>query len=206
MQDASDQGAFSFLSGLTSDKLRQRIQGWEYLTTTNLFKKRRSAAAWTGAFLLGIHRDVFSKLFPCEAGRYRTGEANFGDQAGARPEHLDSLLQNLVAGIQAHLEEALGEHDIENRIDLAFTHAATDHAEMIRIHPFVDGNGRWARIATNAFLYDCGFRIGTIIRKSDKRDYIAALTRCIQFNAPGDLANLFVAGYVRELKKRLGPT
>ena len=104
---------------------------------------------------------------------------------------------------RSHLLEVLQESDQGKRLDLTFKYAAIDHGEMIRVHPFSDGNGRWARIATNAFLFDAGCPVGTIIRKNDKLAYIAALDRCMDKGAPGDLANLFLDGYLAAMRKRL---
>lgn len=187
---------------MSPEDLRGKIRGWEFLTTRQLLRMRREPESWTGPFLINIHRDVFGKFFPEEAGRYRRGESNYGDKAGPAPEKLDALLQRVVVEISSHLAEVKAESDVERRAELAFLYAARDHAELIRIHPFVDGNGRWARIATVAFLYDCGFPVGSIIKKADKRDYIAALNRTIDNNEPGDLANHLLKGYVHAMRRR----
>lgn len=202
---APDEGAFSFVPGVAPEQLRHDIRGWEFRTTKLLLQTRRSPEDLTGPFLVGIHRDVFGKHFPEQAGRFRTCEAHFGARAGAPPEQIEGLMQQLVANLAAHLEEVKNQPDPELKINRAFLCAALDHAEMIRIHPFVDGNGRWARIATNAFLYDCGFPVGTLIPRAKKRDYIAAVDRCIDDQAPGDLANLLLLGYVDVIKKRTSP-
>lgn len=104
--------------------------------------------------------------------------------------------------ISSHLAEVRAELDAERRIQLAFLYAAKDHAELIRIHPFVDGNGRWARIATTVFLFDCGYPFGTIIRKAEKRRYIAALDRAIENGEPGDLASQLLSGYLHAMRRR----
>ena len=82
--------------------------------------------------------------------------------------------------------------------------AARDHAEMIRIHPFIDGNGRWARIATVLFLRDCGYAEGTFVAKRDRARYIAAADRCIDNGEPGDLADLLLEGYIELMETRNG--
>lgn len=167
-----------------------------------MLQRRREPHDWTGSFLVNIHRDVFGKFFPAVAGRYRSGEANYGDKAGAAPEKIDALLQQVVLDISSHLADVRAETDSERRIQLAFLYAAKDHAELIRIHPFVDGNGRWARIITTAFLFDCGYPFGTVIRKAEKRRYIAALDRAIENGEPGDLANHLLSGYLHAMKRR----
>ena len=44
----------------------------------------------------------------------------------------------------------------EKLTESAFLAAARGHAEMIRIHPFIDGNGRWAR--------SCDWRLSVRLR------------------------------------------
>jgi fido (protein-threonine AMPylation protein) len=181
--------------------LRNIIQGAEFRATRLLLRERREPAQWTGSLLMSIHREVFGRFFPGLAGRYRTGEANFGARAAPPPEQLDALLQRLLIEIAAHLASVRDETDPTSRMDAAFLFAALDHAEMIRIHPFVDGNGRWARIVTNVFLHDCGFPLGTVVRKANKQRYIAAMDRCIDNREPGDLAAHLLAEYANMLRK-----
>ena len=52
--------------------------------------------------------------------------------------------------------------------------AAMVHAEFVRIHPFVDGNGRTARLIMNLELMKAGYPI-VIIEVEDKRRYCEAL-------------------------------
>ncbi len=198
---APDQGAFSLVPEIEPAALRSIIHGVEFRTTRMLLRENREPVQWTGAFLMSIHREVFGRFFPGLAGRYRTGEANFGTRAAPPPEQLDSLLQRLVVEIAAHLSSVQNETDSAARMNAAFLFAALDHAEMIRIHPFVDGNGRWARVATNVFLHDCGFPLGVVVRKANKQRYIAAMDRCIDNGEPGDLAAHFLAEYVHMLRK-----
>ncbi len=155
---------------------------------------------WNGPFIISIHREVFGSLFPHLAGHTRTNDSLFGSRAGPPWEHVNSLIEQLVLQIQDHLTQVRSTLDPAEQLDRIFTFAARDHAEMLRIHPFIDGNGRWARITTVLFLIDCGLRVGTILRKRDKAVYIAAADRCIDFGEPGDLANLFIQGYVDVLK------
>ena len=202
-ENVSDQGAFSSLPGLDNQTLRSQIEGREYLATMKLLQAKRSPSDWTGPLLYSIHRDVFGQHFPTLAGQNRHSEVNFGRRAAVPPEQIDSLMEQLVLRMRENLGEALSLRiEDEERLSRAFLSAAADHGEMLRIHPFIDGNGRWARMATNAFLTDCGYPPGTIIRARDKPEYITNLDRCMDKNAPGDLAHQFLEGYVREQSRR----
>jgi fido (protein-threonine AMPylation protein) len=198
---APDEGAFSLVPGLTPEKLRSEIRGREFLVAQSLLKGRRDQTEWTGAFLMSIHREIFGKHFPGDAGLPRRSEANFGSRAGQPPGQLDDLIRQLVLNISSHLETSLAISDTEEKMRSSFLSAARDHAEMVRIHPFVDGNGRWARIVTTAFLFDCGYPIGAIIRNAVRANYIRAVDRCIDEGAPGDLAKILLAGYVDAMQK-----
>ena len=52
--------------------------------------------------------------------------------------------------------------------------AAMLHAKFVNIHPFIDGNGRVARLLMNLALLQAGYNI-TIIPPVVRADYIRAL-------------------------------
>ncbi|MCF8267564.1 MAG: Fic family protein [Ignavibacteriales bacterium] len=59
--------------------------------------------------------------------------------------------------------------------------AAVAHYNMVRIHPFDDGNGRGARILMNLILINKGFP-PAIIKNENRRKYIEALTEADKGN------------------------
>lgn len=61
--------------------------------------------------------------------------------------------------------------------------AALAHYNMVRIHPFDDGNGRGARLLMNCLLIQAGYP-PAIIRSEERRMYIQAINRADQ----GELA------------------
>ncbi len=64
------------------------------------------------------------------------------------------------------------EENMENRHPLITGSIA--HYNMVRIHPFDDGNGRGARILMNLILIKKGYPVA-IIKSEDRRKYLAAL-------------------------------
>ena len=77
-----------------------------------------------------------------------------------------------------------------NAIELA----AWTHAEFVRIHPFVDGNGRTSRLIMNYQLLLNGY-LPVSIAKENRLDYYNALE---QYAVNGDLT--VFAGFVAELE------
>lgn len=73
---------------------------------------------------------------------------------------------------------------------------------MIRIHPFIDGNGRLARIITSVFLVDAGLKAGTIVPARIKTEYIESTDRAIDQGECGDLATILLDGYIEQAEKR----
>ena len=58
------------------------------------------------------------------------------------------------------------------------------HHRFVFIHPFVDGNGRTARLLMNLFLLRDGYPIA-IIRETDREDYYKALGEADERNTEG---------------------
>jgi Fic family protein len=52
--------------------------------------------------------------------------------------------------------------------------AALAHYKLVTIHPFVDGNGRTARLLMNLLLLQHGYPLA-IIKKEQRPEYIAAI-------------------------------
>ena len=60
--------------------------------------------------------------------------------------------------------------------DNPLTIAVDAHFKLVSIHPFVDGNGRTARLLMNLLLMQAGYP-PAIIRKEDRNQYISSIER-----------------------------
>jgi Fic family protein len=84
---------------------------------------------------------------------------------------------------------------------------ALAHYNMVRIHPFDDGNGRGARILMNMIFIKKGYP-PAIIRKEDRRQYLVSLSEADRGDISpfvGFVANSLIATQkviVEELKKK----
>lgn len=110
--------------------------------------------------ILELHRLILQKIDDMNAGRYRTVSVRI---AGARaimpnPAKVSLLMDAFISWLHA----AYG-----NEIVIA----ADAHFRLVSIHPFVDGNGRTARLLMNLLLMQIGYP-PAIIRKEDRKRYI----------------------------------
>ncbi len=77
--------------------------------------------------------------------------------------------------------------------------AARLHYDFVVIHPFIDGNGRCARLLMNLALLQNGYPI-TIIPPILRREYMSAILVCEKKENPATFVH-FIAGLVYEAQR-----
>lgn len=97
----------------------------------------RRLAPFTFEWALKVHREMFGKVW-LWAGKIRAVELNLGSPAWRIQTDLHDLFRDI------HCWDDSGMPPIEQ--------AATLHYRAVRIHPFENGNGRWARLLANIRL------------------------------------------------------
>jgi Fic-DOC domain mobile mystery protein B len=119
------------------------------------------------SFLRELHRRLLGEVWSW-AGKFRLTEKNIG----VAPEQIAVLLRNLLDDVQYWIEHKTY---CKQEIALRFLH------KLVQIHLFPNGNGRHARIATDALLKTIGeqeINWGNSSLKSDSKHrqaYIEAL-------------------------------
>ena len=83
-------------------------------------------------------------------------------------------------------DASLAASEPELRLELGLACALKFHAEVIRIHPFEDGNGRTSRALLNILLVS--IEVSPIAFEVPKHEYIECLNR---YHADRDLVPLF---------------
>ncbi|MGM0509406.1 MAG: Fic family protein, partial [Fusobacteriota bacterium] len=76
--------------------------------------------------------------------------------------------------------------------------AARLHTDFVKIHPFIDGNGRTARILLNFELIKAGYPI-IIIRNEDKVKYYESLDKAHTTGDYSDFIDLVSSSLNRSL-------
>lgn len=114
--------------------------------------------------ILGLHRLFYGRIDAATAGTYRERNVIITGTDFMPPSPAD-------------VPRAMGEF-ADNIPKLRLLHpveyAAMLHLNLVTIHPFVDGNGRTARLLMNLALLQAGYPV-TIIPPVIRSDYIAAL-------------------------------
>lgn len=111
-----------------------------------------------------IHSLVLKGINDGQAGRYREENVVIAGASTTPPDFLH-LPAEMAALIQWH-DGAAGLHPLVRAAEL--------HTRFVKIHPFVDGNGRTGRLLLNFELMKAGYP-PAIIRKEDRLSYYDAL-------------------------------
>ena len=113
-----------------------------------------------------IHQLVLKDIDNENAGRYRRENVTIKGATHISPDYLKvpELMEKLVL-------------NYENWNDFhPIIQAALLHGELVKIHPFIDGNGRTSRLLMNLDLMNHGYN-PVIIKKEDRLKYYEALDK-----------------------------
>ena len=121
----------------------------------------------TKADILKLHYLFYYRIDENNAGKYRKVNVLITGSTFKPPAHseVSALMKKLTDNIPAMQKKY---HPVE--------FSARIHKELVTIHPFVDGNGRAARLVMNLALLQTGYVI-TIIPPILRNDYINAIKK-----------------------------
>ncbi|MBN2825621.1 MAG: Fic family protein [Campylobacterales bacterium] len=137
--------------------------------------------------ILTIHYLILKSIHPKEAGRYRTQNVGVKKSNGeiyhfCEPLKIQEKMEEFIEWLQKSHEL----HPIQR--------ATLAHYHFVTIHPFIDGNGRTARILMNLILMQNGY-VPAIIEFSDRSQYIQSIEKAQNENTIEDFS-LFIAQQV----------
>lgn len=138
--------------------------------------------------MLMLHRLFYKKIDDLNAGVYRKSQVFISGSKYPLPgaDKVSRLMENVVKEIAAIREK---EHPV--------VAAAKAHLEFVFVHPFVDGNGRIARLIMNLILIQAGYNIA-LISPVRRAEYISSIEQAHKNDS--DFINL-VCGSVIETQK-----
>jgi len=137
-------------------------QAFDYIQTF-VSKKRQELSAKD---ILDIHSIILNKIDDINKGRYRNVAVRLRGSQTILPNPLKvpELMEEFVEWLQNDNPD----HPVKIAINA--------HFKLVSIHPFVDGNGRTARLLMNLLLMQAGFP-PAIVRKEDRSVYINSLEK-----------------------------
>lgn len=115
--------------------------------------------------ILELHKILYSNIDAKNAGKYRKCNVLITGSEYELPKHqeIPDLMKDFAANIKDNSEKM---YPVE--------FAAWLHERLVSIHPFIDGNGRTARLLMNLALLNAGYNIITI-PPVVRNDYVACL-------------------------------
>lgn len=151
-----------------------QLNQWEALNIARAFRwgSRRRGEDWLSTSALKeLHQRMFGETWRW-AGTYRTSDKNISPY---RWTQVPELMENAVANTRTRYESSDESPAALDDIAMRF------HHELVHIHPWPNGNGRHARLATDLLLRSWGrplFTWGSSASGSDadlRARYITAL-------------------------------
>lgn len=128
-----------------------------------LLKSKSEISEWN---IKNLHQLVLKGIDNINAGKYRTENVLISGANHKPPDFIKipELMENLII-------------DYKNWNKYHFiTKAALLHGELVKIHPFLDGNGRTSRLIMNLDLMRNGY-VPVIIKKEKRLEYYNSLDK-----------------------------
>lgn len=141
-----------------------------------------------------IHALILHGIDRENAGKYRTVQVMISGSQHTPPQPylIEKQIEEFIATFRQK------EKDLEHPVLIA----AYLHNELVRIHPFIDGNGRTSRLLMNLYLLQRGYVIVTLKSDNDaKISYYTALEESHTKSCP-ETFNLLVAEAERSALQR----
>lgn len=155
----------------------------------DLVKENEPISEWN---IKNIHQLILKDIDNENAGRYRKENITIKGATHIPPDYLKvpELMEKLILTYNTWSEY----HPI--------IQAALLHGELVKIHPFVDGNGRTSRLLMNLVLMNNGYN-PVIIKKETRLKYYEALDKAHITGNYTDFVKLVTKLEIEMLKKYL---
>jgi Fic family protein len=186
------------------DSVREYTEEAQHRLTDQLWSltARVADGAFKGTpFSLALIQDFHRSLFDGvrgHAGRIRrpgfgSEHLIFGPQRSVHRDKVEGELAAVVTRVERDLRPLLGDGAAEDYEVRAIELAVWAHAEVIRIHPFEDGNGRTSRLCAGHLLVQCG--LWSVPIEAVKQEYTTALNHYYKTREITPLVDLFIELY-----------
>lgn len=137
--------------------------------------------------VLNLHAMILDRIDPENAGFYRRGAVRISGAAYSppNPAKVPALMQEVYTLLKIN-----GGEPIET--------GAKIHQKFVDIHPFIDGNGRTARLLLNLYLMRNGYP-PVIVLRAERKKYINMIMKARAENDIAPFANFVAKAVERSL-------
>ena len=148
--------------------LREHLEATNHLKAINFIRSVVSKGHQyiTEATIRDIHRIILSGINDVWAGNYRQAQV-FIRGASVEPPKASDVSIKMMKLVE-WLQGIQGEHPVKIASDF--------HFRFVEIHPFMDGNGRTARLLSNLILLGHGYPM-MIIKTNERKVYMDAIEK-----------------------------
>ena len=168
--------------------LREHLEAVNHAEAIHWIRKqiKRRRRSINEQDILQIHHLILKGIDDVHAGRYRNVPVRISGSPVVLPNpyKVSSLMKELIHW----LKKSHRLHPVQQ--------AAEVHYRLVTIHPFIDGNGRTARLLMNMILMMKGYPMA-VIRKRDRLAYISSLEKAQMGGSKDE--------YLRIITKAVGP-
>lgn len=160
-------------------KLREHLEATNHQSALEFIQtlKSKKSQELTAAEILHIHELILRGIDDENAGRYRQARVGIAHSPVILPNPLK--VPELMTDFWAWLSTPSSDHPLKRACDA--------HYKLVSIHPFIDGNGRTARLLMNLILLQAGFPLFAV-RVERRKEYLDTLEQA-QINAAEDIVN-----------------
>ena len=159
------------------------------LYLNDLVKENNPITEWN---IKSIHQLVLKDIDDENTGRYRRENVTIKGAIHIPPDYLK--VPELMGKLVLNYENCNDFHPIIK--------AALLHGELVKIHPFIDGNGRTSRLLMNLDIMNHGYN-PVIIKKEDRLEYYEALDKAHTTGDYTDFVKLITKLEIVMLRKYL---
>ncbi|MCF7798530.1 Fic family protein [Candidatus Woesearchaeota archaeon] len=140
----------------------------------------------TKELILHWHKELFKQAKPSIAGKFRKANVRVAGYKAAHYLDVPYLIDEFIEWFKEHRNKM---HPVEL--------AAMTHLKFVKIHPFLDGNGRIARLLLNYVLNRSNYPMMTIEYKN-RESYYTALDKFDETQEEEVFVKYIVESFLRE--------
>lgn len=182
---------------ISGKSMREHLEAINHIEAIDFIKDiAKSDVEISERTIKDIHAIILRSINRENAGRYRTVPVIISGSRHVPPQPylIEKQMEDFI--IRFHELEASNAHPV--------LVAAYLHDELVRIHPFIDGNGRTSRLLMNLYLLRHGYLLVMLKGSNDdKLRYYKALEKSHTEHRPEDFQLLVVEAEIQSLERYL---